>query len=69
LYVALGDREKAFELLEKSYAARDFVLTSLKAEPGYDPIHEDARFRFHLTIIRSAAATGPIKNVSPVLSK
>ena len=45
LYIALGDKEKAFELFEKSYAERDVTLTSLKVEPGYDPIRNDPRFQ------------------------
>jgi eukaryotic-like serine/threonine-protein kinase len=45
LYVALGEREKAFELFEKSYAERDFMLTTLKVEPGYDALRGDPRFQ------------------------
>jgi eukaryotic-like serine/threonine-protein kinase len=45
LYIALGDKEKAFELLEKSYADREVMLTSLKVEPGYDPVRGDPRFQ------------------------
>ncbi len=45
LYAALGEREKAFASLEKAYAERDFQLTSLKVEPAYDSLRDDARFQ------------------------
>ena len=45
LYAALGDKEKAFASLEKAYTERDFQLTDLKAEPGYDPLRDDSRFQ------------------------
>lgn len=45
LYVALGDKEKALASLEKAFTDRDFQLTSLKVEPGYDPLRNEARFQ------------------------
>jgi eukaryotic-like serine/threonine-protein kinase len=45
LYAALGEREKAFASLEKAYTERDFQLTSLKVEPGYDALRADPRFQ------------------------
>jgi len=45
LYAALGDKEKAFASLEKAFTERDFQLTSLKVEPGYDPLRADPRFQ------------------------
>ncbi len=45
LYAALGDKEKAFASLEKAYTERDFQLTSLKVEPGYDSLRYDPRFK------------------------
>lgn len=44
LYAALGDQEKAFASLEKAFTERDFQLASLKVEPGYDALRDDARF-------------------------
>jgi serine/threonine-protein kinase len=44
LYTALGDKEKAFALLEKAYTARDLQLQFLKVEPGYDALRDDPRF-------------------------
>ncbi|MEJ7577520.1 MAG: hypothetical protein WKF74_11005, partial [Pyrinomonadaceae bacterium] len=45
LYAALGDQEKAFVSLEKAFIERDFQLSSLKVEPGYDPLRDDSRFQ------------------------
>ncbi len=45
IYVGLGDKERAFEWLEKAYADRDSELVELRAEPGYDPLRADPRFR------------------------
>jgi tetratricopeptide (TPR) repeat protein len=45
LYGALGDNEKAFASLEKAFTESDFQLTSLKVEPGYDPLRADPRFQ------------------------
>ena len=45
LYAALGDKGKAFAALEKGFSERDFKLTSLKVEPGYDPLRDDPRFQ------------------------
>jgi serine/threonine protein kinase/Tfp pilus assembly protein PilF len=45
LCAALGDKEKAFASLEKAFTERDFQLTSLKVEPGYDPLRADPRFQ------------------------
>jgi tetratricopeptide (TPR) repeat protein len=45
LYAALGDEEKAFISLEKASTERDFQLTSLKVEPGDDPLRDDPCFQ------------------------
>jgi tetratricopeptide (TPR) repeat protein len=44
-YVALGDRDKAFGLLEQAYAARSGRLASLKVDPEFRPLHSDPRFK------------------------
>jgi serine/threonine protein kinase/Flp pilus assembly protein TadD len=54
IYVALGDKERAFDWLEKAYAARDSQLEFLGVEQFYDPLRSDPRFtdlmrRIHLT--------------------
>jgi serine/threonine protein kinase/tetratricopeptide (TPR) repeat protein len=45
LYTSLGEREKAFAMLEKAYAARNPKLQDLKIEQGLDPLRDDPRFK------------------------
>lgn len=44
LYVGLGDKDRAFEWLERAYAERSPKLVYLKVEPTLDPLRSDARF-------------------------
>jgi serine/threonine-protein kinase len=44
IYSGLGDRDKAFEWLEKGYAERAWPMVFLKVEPKYDALRGDARF-------------------------
>jgi TolB-like protein/DNA-binding winged helix-turn-helix (wHTH) protein len=44
IYVALGEKEHAFEWLEKAYAWRSNFMSSLKVWPAYDPLRNDPRF-------------------------
>jgi serine/threonine protein kinase/Flp pilus assembly protein TadD len=44
VYVGLGEKEKAFEWLEKAYQQRDDFLAYLKADPRFDPLRTDTRF-------------------------
>jgi len=43
-YVALGEADEAFEWLEKGYRDRAY-LARLSADPAFDPIRDDPRFR------------------------
>src|SRR5208282_3695229 len=45
LYAALGDADKAFAQLEKSYEDRCEFLVNLKVQPLYDPLRSDPRFQ------------------------
>jgi eukaryotic-like serine/threonine-protein kinase len=45
MYTALGDREKAFMLLEKSYSEEAPQLTVLRVAPEFDPLRSDPRFQ------------------------
>ncbi|MDQ3750364.1 MAG: protein kinase [Acidobacteriota bacterium] len=45
LYSALGDKEAAFQSLEKAYAEHDLQLQFLKADPAFDPLRDDPRFQ------------------------
>jgi len=45
VYTGLGDKDKTFEWLEKSYADRSINLNEgLKASPIFDPLRSDPRF-------------------------
>jgi TolB-like protein/Tfp pilus assembly protein PilF len=44
LYAALGDKDKAFAELEKSFVERDTELSRLKVDPLMDPLRDDPRF-------------------------
>ena len=45
IYMGLGDYEKAFEWLEKSYQDYDYDLMKLQVDPVFRPLHTDSRFR------------------------
>ncbi len=42
IHSALGEKDQAFEWLEKAYQAHDTVM--FKVEPNYDPLRDDPRF-------------------------
>lgn len=45
IYAALGEKDKAFESLEKAYENRSLASgQGLKAFPGFDPLRSDPRF-------------------------
>jgi TolB-like protein/Tfp pilus assembly protein PilF len=44
VYVALGDKERAFEWLEKACNARDWGMINIKVWPGFDDVRSDPRF-------------------------
>jgi len=53
IYTGLGEREHAFEWLEKAYQQRDPGLATLRADPRFDLLRGDSRFtdllkRIHL---------------------
>jgi hypothetical protein len=45
IYAALGEKDKAFAELEKSFAERDYLLPRINVEPFMDPIRDDPRFK------------------------
>ena len=45
IYVALGDREQAFELLAKAYAEHSFHLVNLNVSPQFKSVRSDPRFQ------------------------
>ena len=44
IYAALGENDKAFHWLEKSYDMHEEALCSLKIDPKMDPLRSDPRF-------------------------
>jgi TolB-like protein/Flp pilus assembly protein TadD len=44
IYAGLGDKDQAFQWLEKSYQAHEPKLTRIKVEPLLDNLHSDPRF-------------------------
>ena len=44
IYAALGEKDLAFEYLEKAYAERTPILRGMKASPVWDPLRSDPRF-------------------------
>jgi len=44
IYSGLGDKDQAFEWLEKAYAERHPYLTLLKVEPVFNNLRSDARY-------------------------
>ena len=46
IYAGLGEKDKAFEWLEKSYDDRSIagVITFVKVDPTFDPLRSDPRF-------------------------
>ena len=45
IYVALGNDEKAFQLLEKAYADRSFHLVNLNVSPHFKSVSSNPRFQ------------------------
>jgi tetratricopeptide (TPR) repeat protein len=45
IYVALGNYEQAFQLLEKAYAEHSFHLVYLKVSPQFKSLRSDPRFQ------------------------
>ncbi|HJQ70409.1 MAG TPA: protein kinase [Blastocatellia bacterium] len=44
IYTALGDKEQAYEWLDKVYAERSYYVTWLKVDPVFDSLRADPRF-------------------------
>jgi len=45
IYIGLGEKDKAFEWLEKTYEQREAWLDLLQVEPMYDSLRSDPRFQ------------------------
>ena len=51
IHAALGENDRALELLGRAYDDRSFSLVSLKVDPNFDPIRNDERFASLLGLI------------------
>jgi tetratricopeptide (TPR) repeat protein len=45
IYVALGNNEQAFQLLEKAYTEHSFHFVNLNLSPHFKPVRSDPRFQ------------------------
>ncbi len=45
IYIGLGEKDKAFEWLEKNYLQHEAWLEAIKVEPMYDSLRSDPRFQ------------------------
>ena len=45
IYATLGDKDKAFAELERSFTERDCYLGRLTVDPFMDPLRDDPRFK------------------------
>jgi len=45
IYIALGERDRAFEWLEQAFEQREAYLCYINVEPRYDSLRSDPRFR------------------------
>jgi serine/threonine-protein kinase len=44
LHAVFGDKDRAFDALDKAYARRDGDMLSLNVDPAFDSLHQDPRF-------------------------
>jgi len=44
IHLALGEKDEAFALLDKSYEERNSDMIDLKVDPAFDPLRSDPRF-------------------------
>jgi hypothetical protein len=51
-YTGLGSWDEAFAALESAWADRDPALATLDAEPRFEPLRGDARYRALIDRIR-----------------
>jgi TolB-like protein/DNA-binding winged helix-turn-helix (wHTH) protein/Flp pilus assembly protein TadD len=44
-YLGMGNKDQALAWLERAYSQHSNAMTTLKVEPGYDPLRSDPRFQ------------------------
>lgn len=45
IYIGLGEKDRAFEWLEKAHGERNVQMVSLKVDPNLDGLRSDPRFQ------------------------
>jgi TolB-like protein/Flp pilus assembly protein TadD len=61
VYAGLGDKEKAFESLERAFEERSTLLTYLKMDPRFDSLRKDPRYQAmlrRLNLVEEPATLG-----------
>jgi TolB-like protein/Flp pilus assembly protein TadD/predicted Ser/Thr protein kinase len=56
IYIGIGDKDRAFQFLEKSYDERSEWMTQLNCEPEFAPLRSDPRFQ---ALAQRVAQGGP----------
>src|SRR5437762_7668127 len=67
IYVALGNNEQAFQLLEKAYAEHSFHLVNLNVSPQFKSVRSDPRFQDlvqRIGLSKSASNPVPEKSIA-----
>jgi hypothetical protein len=59
VYIGLGDKTRAFALLDKAFDERSEWMMELKAEPEFDPLRDDPRFQELIARVGQAAGHAP----------
>jgi hypothetical protein len=54
-YSSIGDRDRAFEHLERAYRERSFLIAVLQVTPQLDPLRDDPRYAALLRQIEGTA--------------
>jgi len=59
VYMGMGDKTRAFELLDKAFEERSEWMMELKVEPEFDPLRSDPRFQSLIERVSKAAGQAP----------
>jgi len=72
LYTGIGDKDRAFEWLNRAADGHDSLLCYIQVVPTYDPLRDDPRYikllrRLDLLSVSDATATIPSNRDLPTL--
>ena len=65
VYASLGQKDRAFEWLEKAFAEQDSFLSLLQVYPAFDSVRSDPRYASFLARIGFTEATAPGSTRTP----